>query len=169
MRDFKMLKLFTFIIPFIVFIWSDGVWAQDITAVQDTTTRASVITPQDSLSSESQTLPPLMLGSPGDTVSRPSSLLPVDRPWMAEPDTFSFARSPDLLFEIPQTFFPDHETPPFQRESWLLQSRANLMTPWRLQMQSSEKYRIWRTIFGSIQAGGVAYLMYLHFKKHGLK
>lgn len=125
---------------------------------------------KDSLSSIDQPLLPLNLGSLGDTLesARPS-LLPADRSWMAEPDTMRLAPFLDLLFEISHPVVSDSRSLPFRRESWLLQSRANLMSPWKLQMQSDEKYRIWRTIFGSIQAGGMAYLMYLHFKKYGLK
>lgn len=125
----------------------------------------------DSLFPGDQPLFPLNLGSPGDTLegARPS-LLPGDRPWMAEPETARPAVvSLESLLEMPPPDIPGHAPPPFQRDSWLLQSRSNLMSPWRLQMRSAEKYRIWRTIFGSIQAGGMAYLMYLHFKKYGLK
>jgi hypothetical protein len=56
-----------------------------------------------------------------------------------------------------------------QYSSWKLQQNLNLSPIWKLELAKQEEYKTLRTILGSIEAGGVAYLTYLHFKKYGLK
>jgi hypothetical protein len=56
-----------------------------------------------------------------------------------------------------------------QSSSWKLQQNLNLSPIWKLELAKQEEYKTLRTILGSIEAGGVAYLTYLHFKKYGVK
>jgi hypothetical protein len=56
-----------------------------------------------------------------------------------------------------------------QYSSWKLQQNLNLTPIWKLELAKQEEYKTLYTILGSIEAGGVAYLAYLHFKKYGLK
>lgn len=125
----------------------------------------------DSLSFEIESLPPLTLRAAYDTSGEArSSLLPLEGSWMHEPKGMPQGPPPlEFLFE-PFSYGTDGETVPDIRSSnWLLDTRTYLMSPWKLEMQSRSKYRILRTILGSVQVGGVAYLMYLHLKKYGLK
>ncbi len=90
--------------------------------------------------------------------------------WLSEPALQApVPRANDLLLEN----FPYVGTGPgdlrLRSDSWMLQSRANLLAPWKLQLESQEKYQIWRSILGSVQVGGAAYLLYKHLKKYGLK
>jgi hypothetical protein len=56
-----------------------------------------------------------------------------------------------------------------QYSSWKLQQNLNLSPIWKLELAKQDEYKTLYTILGSIEAGGVAYLTYLHFKKYGLK
>jgi hypothetical protein len=56
-----------------------------------------------------------------------------------------------------------------QYSSWKLQQNLSLAPIWKLELAKQEEYKTLRTILGSIEAGGVAYLTYLHFKKYGIK
>jgi hypothetical protein len=90
--------------------------------------------------------------------------------WLSIPGE---ARSTPLSIELfpVQAPYPVSEpgSLPFKSDSWLLESKSNLLSPWRLELKDRENYRVWQTILGSVQAGGVAYLLYLHIKKYGLK
>ncbi|MCX6139209.1 MAG: hypothetical protein NTV54_17140 [Ignavibacteriales bacterium] len=48
---------------------------------------------------------------------------------------------------------------------WKMQEKLDLAAPWKLQLAEENTYRTLRMVLGSIQVGGVAYLMYEHFKK----
>ena len=56
--------------------------------------------------------------------------------------------------------------PPF---SWRYETNNDLQTSWKQELAKQEEDRTLRTILGSVQMGGAAYLTYLHFKKYGLK
>jgi hypothetical protein len=56
-----------------------------------------------------------------------------------------------------------------QYSSWKLQQNLNLSPIWKLELAKQEEYKTLRTILLSIEAGGVAYLTYQHFKNYGLK
>jgi hypothetical protein len=56
-----------------------------------------------------------------------------------------------------------------QYSLWKLQQNLNLSPIWKLELAKQEEYKTLHIILGSIEAGGVAYLIYLHFKKYGLK
>lgn len=53
--------------------------------------------------------------------------------------------------------------------SWELQQNLGITSTWKNELLKQEKYETIRTIIGSIEMGGVAYLTYLHMKKYGLK
>jgi hypothetical protein len=53
--------------------------------------------------------------------------------------------------------------------SWMFKIKIDLETSWKQELAKQEEYRTWRSILGSIEMGGVAYLTYLHLKKYGLK
>jgi hypothetical protein len=92
--------------------------------------------------------------------------------------------SPDYLIRIPSFSLPmslmafpaeiryDFNQSPvisLQTSSWKLQQNLNLSPIWKLELAKQDEYKTLRTILGSIEAGGVGYLAYLHFKKYGLK
>ena len=56
--------------------------------------------------------------------------------------------------------------PPF---SWTFKTKMDLESSWKQELAKQEEYRTWRSILGSIEMGGFAYLTYLHLKKYGLK
>jgi len=56
--------------------------------------------------------------------------------------------------------------PPF---SWTYKTKIDLESTWKQELTKQEEYRTLRTILGSIEMGGVAYLSYLHLKNYGLK
>jgi hypothetical protein len=56
--------------------------------------------------------------------------------------------------------------PPF---SWSFNNKLSLESTWKQELADQNRYRTLRTILGSVQMGGVAYLTYLHIKKYGLK
>ena len=56
--------------------------------------------------------------------------------------------------------------PPF---SWTFKTNLDLKNSWKQELAKQEEYRTWRSILGSIEMGGVAYLTYMHLKKYGLK
>jgi hypothetical protein len=56
-----------------------------------------------------------------------------------------------------------------QYSSWQAQKNLDLAPIWKLELAKQDKYKTLYTILGSIEAGGVAYLTYLHLKKYGLK
>jgi hypothetical protein len=88
-----------------------------------------------------------------------------------------FLTQPTLLppqsYGAPQESFSDFlnqsltvPMPPF---SWRYETNLDLLTSWKQELAKQEEYQTLRTILGSIEMGGVAYLTYLHFKKYGLK
>jgi hypothetical protein len=52
---------------------------------------------------------------------------------------------------------------------WMLQTKTDIMSPWNLELEDQERYNIWRSILGSIQLTGAAYLGYEYLKKHGFR
>jgi hypothetical protein len=56
-----------------------------------------------------------------------------------------------------------------QSGSWKTQQNLDLSSIWKREVAKQEEYKTLRMVMGSIQAGGVAYLAYLHFKKYGFK
>jgi len=48
-------------------------------------------------------------------------------------------------------------------------TKTDIMSPWELELEDQEKYSTWRSILGSIQLSGAAYLGYEYLKKHGLR
>jgi hypothetical protein len=57
--------------------------------------------------------------------------------------------------------------PPFL--GGMIQQKADLVSPLRLQMESAERLKTLRTVLGTVQIGGVVYLAYRHIKEYGLK
>jgi hypothetical protein len=49
--------------------------------------------------------------------------------------------------------------------AWDFKEKLDLTAPLKLELADQEKHETWRAILGSIQVGGVAYLVYKHFKK----
>jgi hypothetical protein len=49
------------------------------------------------------------------------------------------------------------------------QKNLDISTMWQNEILKQEKYKTIRMILGSIEAGGVAYLTYLHLRKYGSK
>jgi hypothetical protein len=52
---------------------------------------------------------------------------------------------------------------------WMHGTKTDIMSPWELELEDQEKYSTWRSILGSIQLSGAAYLGYEYLKKHGLR
>ena len=53
--------------------------------------------------------------------------------------------------------------------SWESHQNLSLASCWRNELLRQEKYKTLRTILGSIEIGGAAYLTYVHIEKYGLK
>jgi hypothetical protein len=84
---------------------------------------------------------------------------------------FSDTLFPRLSFLPPQplrVLYQPAVLPP-QSLFWTMPEKIDLVSPWKLQLANQEKYSTWRTILGTIQVGGVAYIAYQHIKKYGLK
>lgn len=141
---------------------------------QDTSVSHSLTLHPNSTISDRESLPPLSL-EPAYGVSPDSMTLWYLTPyrlnsWLSVPRFYPpTPASHDFLLRE----FPNEGVEPvnlrLQADSWMLQSRSDLLAPWKLELQSQEKYQIWRSILGSVQMGGAAYLLYLHLKKYGLK
>lgn len=141
-------------------------------APQDNTPPHAIIPTQDSTSAEPAILPPLSL-TPLYRESPPFFTASPELPsgfnnWSREarrPIPLSF----QLLNEAPPYSFSQPNGGLFRPGPWMLQSKTDLMSPWKLQLRSQEKYQIWQSILGSVELGGLAYMTYLHFKKYGLR
>jgi hypothetical protein len=83
----------------------------------------------------------------------------------------SFSLPLSLTTNPDNIFYDLYQSPALslQFSSWNLQQNLNLATIWKFELAKQEEYKTLRTILGSIEAGGVAYLTYLHFKKYGVK
>lgn len=143
-------------------------------STHDTSSSPAQLSRSDSAPRIDESLLPLSLASP----YRDSLDLMFTSPeessqfssWMSLPGVGNrVSLSSELLLGVPAPTVQKWREFPFQSDLWMLESRANLLAPLRLELKSREKYRIWRTILGSVQVGGMAYLMYLHFKNYGLR
>ena len=85
-----------------------------------------------------------------------------------KPD-FLFLTSPSVSPEDFPWFFRQSLTAPLPTLPWELQENIDLQSIWQQELTKQNKYRTLRTILGSVQAGTVAYLTYLHLKKYGFK
>lgn len=66
-------------------------------------------------------------------------------------------------------FFRQTLRAPLPTVAWELQENVDLHSIWQQELARQNKHRTLRTILGSVQAGTVAYLTYLHLKKYGFK
>ena len=66
-------------------------------------------------------------------------------------------------------FFHQSLTVPMPPFSWTYKAKIDLQSAWKQELTKQEEYRTLRTILGSIEMGGVAYLTYVHLKNYGLK
>lgn len=147
---------------------------QQTLAPQDNPPPHALIHHQDSVSAEPAILPPLSLTplyreSPPFFTASPGPPSGFDN-WSQEP----FVRHPiplsfQLLYEGAAYSLYEPTGSPFRPGPWMLQSKSDLLSPWKLELRSQEKYHIWQSIIGSVELGGLAYMTYLHFKKYGLR
>jgi hypothetical protein len=79
----------------------------------------------------------------------------------------------NLSFRTAPAFYPTLLQSPFtlgmRSFSWKSPERIDLVSPWQYELTKQEELRTLRTILGTVQLGGVAYLAYRHIKKYGLK
>ena len=82
------------------------------------------------------------------------------------------------ILPIPSTNVPRQSISDFLHQSlsvpltpfsWTYKTNIELETTWQKELARQNEYKTLKTIMGSVQMGGAAYLMYLHFKKYGLK
>ena len=83
------------------------------------------------------------------------------------------------LFELPPPLNVDSQWfPGFLRQSlasplpsllWESRQDFGIASAWKNEVLKQEEYKTLKTILGSIQAGGAAYLAYRYVKKYGLK
>ena len=66
-------------------------------------------------------------------------------------------------------YFRQSMTAPLPTLPWQLEENMDLQSIWQQELARQNKYRTLRTILGSVQAGTVAYLTYLHLKKYGFR
>lgn len=96
-------------------------------------------------------------------------------PGILDPEYFTSAFSlslPLLLRIIPESNPYQFGRPSLlslQYSSQKLQQNLDLSSIWKREISKQEEYKTLRMVMGSIQAGGAAYLAYLHFKKYGFK
>lgn len=169
-----MSKIFTLAFFYLLLAGAGTARGQSRPDPADSSSAQTRISSRDSASSENEMPLPLTLRRSYDTTDINSDslaiLLPSEGSWMHEPRGLSPGPPPlEFMFETPSYSAAAESAPAFRSGNWLLNSRANLMSPWKLEMESQSKYKILRTILGSVQVGGLAYLMYLHFKKYGLR
>ncbi len=93
----------------------------------------------------------------------------VPNPLSKPPFWILFLTSPSVSPEDFQWFFRQSLTAPLPTLPWELQENIDLQSIWQQELTKQSKYRTLRTILGSVQAGTVAYLTYLHLKKYGFK
>lgn len=86
---------------------------------------------------------------------------------------------PTLLFPLSlqhdaMTGFPEFlflEETPGMRPPLLggaIEPKVDLISPFRLQMESADRLKTMRALLGTVQIGGVVYLAYRHIRKYGL-
>jgi hypothetical protein len=83
--------------------------------------------------------------------------------------SFSLPLSLRTISDITPHYLNQSPVLSLQFSSWKLQQNLNLSPNSKHELAKQEEYKTLRTILGSIEAGGVAYLTYLHFKKYGVK
>jgi hypothetical protein len=97
------------------------------------------------------------------------------RPQFYNPELFLTqpALFPSQSYGVTRESFSDflHQSltvpmPPF---SWTFERNRDLEISWKQELAKQEEYQTLRTILGSIEIGGVAYLTYMHLKKYGLR
>jgi hypothetical protein len=84
---------------------------------------------------------------------------------------------PNVLFHTSlrtgPEYYPSLLQPSFtlnmQPFSWRSPEKIDLTSSWRSVLTKQEELKTLRTILGTVQFGGVAYLAYRHLKKYGLK
>jgi hypothetical protein len=54
-------------------------------------------------------------------------------------------------------------------QPWMIEKKTDMLSPWNLELRDQEEYRTWRSILGSVQVGGAAYLAYRYITKHGFR
>jgi hypothetical protein len=93
---------------------------------------------------------------PGISYGKPTLLFPLSLQYDA------MNGFPTFLF-LEET--PGVRPPPL---GGMIQQKADLVSPLRLQMESANRLKTLRTVLGTVQLGGVVYLAYRHIKKYGL-
>lgn len=93
---------------------------------------------------------------PGISLGKPILLLPP-----------SLQNEADAL--PPSLFLGEDATAPPPFLQGVLEQKADLTSPLRLQMAREAKLRPLWMVLGTIEAGGAAYTAYRYIKKHGLK
>ncbi|HCV43181.1 MAG TPA: hypothetical protein DGH68_06830 [Bacteroidetes bacterium] len=99
----------------------------------------------------------VILFDPGISTGKATLLLP--KSLQSEPTFF-----------IPPFLFSERApgvVPPFL--GGMIEQKADLISPLRLQMESEARLRTLRTVLGTVQVGGVVYMAYRRIKKYGLK
>lgn len=94
---------------------------------------------------------------PGISLGKPILLLP---PSLQEEAT------PEIPPFLPSGVAPG-VPPPFL--GGMIDQKADLTSPLRLQMEREAKLRPLWTVLGTVQVGGAVYAAYRYLKKHGLK
>ncbi|MFA6540773.1 MAG: hypothetical protein WCT99_04160 [Bacteroidota bacterium] len=52
--------------------------------------------------------------------------------------------------------------------SWNREGKVDIASPWKIYLEEQKKNSTWRSVLGSVQLGGAAYIAYRHIKKYGL-
>jgi len=98
-----------------------------------------------------------------------STLRNLDSEYLFKMSIFSLPLSLQTIPKNTPYFYDQSSILSLQYCSWKLQQNLNLEPIWKLELAKQDKYKTLNAILGSIEAGGVGYLAYLHFKKYGLK
>ncbi len=125
------------------------------------------VSKQDSVESSRGSLPPLRLTPTYENSQSGREiplLLPQTGSGLAEAPA---GHPPSLVFFFES--LPGTAQDVSGKGRWLLDKSGNLLIPPELDLQSGRSARLLQSIFGAAEVGGVAYLLYLHVKRYGVK
>lgn len=78
----------------------------------------------------------------------------------------SFALSTPGEGTVQPLYYIFGESP--EQFSWNRSEKTDIASPWKIYLEEQKKNSTWRSVLGSVQLGGVAYIAYRHIKKYGL-
>lgn len=103
----------------------------------------------------------------GDTLATRLSIAQPE--WQVSRDTFLSPQSIQILFGDRVDLLLQPHGVLSESRPWMLETKTDIMSPWKLELEDQARYSTWRSILGSIQLSGAAYFGYEYLKKHGFR